>query len=52
MKSLGRKPEGARQGDTSILANRLTGNFPGSPIDLKFTFGLDGDKIASLEIRA
>ena len=30
--------------------SRLTGNFPGSPVDLRFFFELDGDKIASLEI--
>jgi hypothetical protein len=35
-----------------IVTNRLTGNFPGSPIELRFIFGLDGDKIASLEIRS
>src|SRR3989454_10765861 len=35
-----------------IVTNRLTGNFPGSPIDLQFIFKLDGDKIASLEIRS
>jgi hypothetical protein len=29
----------------------LTGAFPGSPIELKYTFALAGDKIASLEIR-
>jgi ketosteroid isomerase-like protein len=34
-----------------IVTNRLTGNFPGSPIELRFIFELDGDKIASLEIR-
>ena len=33
-----------------IVTNRLTGNFPGSPIELDFVFTLDGDKIASLEI--
>ena len=33
-----------------IVTNRLTGNFPGSPIELEFVFTLDGDKIASLEI--
>ena len=33
-----------------IVTSRLTGNFPGSPVDLRFIFGLDGDKIASLEI--
>ncbi len=39
-------------GDTTIVTNRLTGNFPGSPIDLLFIFGLEGNKIVSLEIRS
>jgi SnoaL-like protein len=34
----------------TIITNRLTGNFPGSPIELEFVFTLDGDKIVSLEI--
>jgi hypothetical protein len=34
----------------TIVTNRLTGNFPGSPIELEFVFTLDGDKITSLEI--
>jgi hypothetical protein len=29
---------------------RVTGNFPGSPVDLRFFFVLGGDTIASLEI--
>ena len=33
-----------------IVTNRLTGKFPGSPIELEFVFTLDGDKIISLEI--
>ena len=33
-----------------VVTSRLTGNFPGSPVTLRFLFGLDGDKIASLEI--
>ena len=33
-----------------IVTSRVTGNFPGSPIDLRFFFGLAGDRIASLEI--
>ena len=33
-----------------IVTNRLTGNFPGSPIELEFVFTLDGEKIVSLEI--
>jgi hypothetical protein len=35
-----------------VVTMRLAGNFPGSPIDVKFTFGLEGDKIASLDIRS
>lgn len=34
-----------------VVTNRLTGNFPGSPATLRFFFGLDGDKVASLEIK-
>ena len=33
-----------------VVTSRLTGNFPGSPVDLRFIFELEGDKIASLEI--
>jgi len=33
-----------------VVTSRLTGNFPGSPVNLRFFFGLDGDKIALLEI--
>jgi SnoaL-like domain len=33
-----------------VVTSRLTGNFPGSPVNLRFFFGLDGDKIASLDI--
>ncbi len=36
----------------TIVTNRLSGNFPGSPIELRFIFGLEGEKIASLEIRS
>jgi ketosteroid isomerase-like protein len=42
----------AQKGDKTIVTNRLTGNFPGSPIELEFVFTLDGDKIVSLEIRS
>ena len=45
------EPLGSAQKDgTTIVTNRLTGNFPGSPIELDFVFTLDGDKIVSLEI--
>jgi hypothetical protein len=33
------------------LHARLTGNFPGSPVEVDYFFTLDGDKIVSLEIR-
>ena len=33
-----------------IVTSRLTGNFPGSPVDLRFVFGLERGKIAFLEI--
>ena len=33
-----------------VVTARLTGNFPGSPVNLRFCFGLEGDKIASLHI--
>jgi hypothetical protein len=42
----------AQKDGKTIVTNRLTGNFPGSPIELEFVFKLDGDKIASLEIRS
>jgi hypothetical protein len=41
----------AQKDGKTIVTNRLTGNFPGSPIELEFVFELDGDKIALLEIR-
>ena len=40
-----------REGAKTIVVGRLTGNFPGSPIELRFIFELEGDQIASLEIR-
>jgi hypothetical protein len=33
-----------------VVTSRLTGNFPGSPVNLRFFFRLEGDRIASLEI--
>ena len=41
-----------RENDKVVVTNRLTGNFPGSPIELDFVFTLKGDKIAELEIRS
>ena len=37
--------------DVTVSA-RLTGEFPGSPIELRYRFALAGDKIARLEITA
>ncbi len=34
----------------TVVTGHLVGNFPGSPVDLRFFFKLEGDKIASLEI--
>ena len=34
----------------AVVTSRLTGNFPGSPVNLRFFFELDGEKIRSLEI--
>jgi len=38
-------------GAMTILA-RVSGDFPGSPVDLEHIFSLDGGQIASLEIRS
>jgi hypothetical protein len=40
----------ADQGGKVIITSHLVGNFPGSPLDLRYFFVLEGDKIASLEI--
>ena len=41
-----------QQDDKTVVTTRLTGDFPGSPIDVRYVFQLDGDRIASLEIRS
>ncbi len=47
------EPYGSEEKDgKTIVTSRLTGNFPGSPVDLRFLFGLEGNKIRSLEIIA
>jgi hypothetical protein len=33
-----------------VITCRLTGNFPGSPVDLRFFFELEGGKVASLTV--
>ena len=46
------EPLGASQDAATVtMPVRLTGNFPGSPIEVTYTFVLAGDRIASLEIR-
>jgi len=37
-------------GDRMIVTARVTGTFPGSPVDLRYAFTLSGDGIARLEI--
>ena len=37
-------------GSRVIMTARLTGNFPGSPIVVNYTFGLQDGKIQTLEI--
>ena len=34
----------------TVVTSHLVGNFPGSPVDLRYFFKLEGDRIASLEI--
>ncbi|QIG79378.1 nuclear transport factor 2 family protein [Stakelama tenebrarum] len=34
----------------TVVTSHLVGNFPGSPVDLRYFFVLEGDKIAELEI--
>ncbi|MGH7650680.1 MAG: nuclear transport factor 2 family protein [Gemmatimonadaceae bacterium] len=46
------KPIASEEKDGTItVVSRLTGDFPGSPADLRYVFVLDGDKISSLEIK-
>lgn len=37
-------------GDRTVVVSHLAGDFPGSPVDLRYLFVLDGQKIAELEI--
>lgn len=39
-----------QQGNTVMVATTVTGNFPGSPVQLDQTFRLAGEQIQSLEI--
>ncbi len=40
----------AREGRRTVVTSHLAGTFPGSPVDLRYLFVLDGDAIAELEI--
>lgn len=40
----------AETGGKHMVRTRVSGDFPGSPAALNFTFGLAGDRIADLEI--
>jgi hypothetical protein len=39
-----------KEGGKAIVTSKLKGNFPGSPVDLRYIFELEGEKISSLEI--
>ena len=34
-----------------VVTSKVTGDFPGSPVNLRYTFALERGKIASLEIK-
>jgi SnoaL-like domain len=36
--------------DQTTVTGRVTGDFPGSPVELQYHFTIEGDKIARLEI--
>jgi hypothetical protein len=40
----------AQANGKTVVTSRVTGNFPGSPVDLRYGFRLQRGKIASLEI--
>ena len=37
-------------GSEAVVTARVSGEFPGSPVTLRYHFALDGDRIARLEI--
>jgi hypothetical protein len=41
-----------KHGDEVTVRARLTGDFPGSPVEVSHSFKLSGEKIVSLEIRS
>lgn len=40
----------ASDGDRTVVTSTVAGNFPGSPVDLRYFFALEGDSISELEI--
>ena len=40
----------AKANGRTIVTGRVSGNFPGSPVNLRYAFTLRGDKIVRLEI--
>ena len=40
----------AQRDGKTVVAATVAGNFPGSPVSLAHIFGIDGDRIVSLEI--
>ncbi|GLT12604.1 polyketide cyclase [Sulfitobacter porphyrae] len=40
----------AVEGGRTVITSHLVGNFPGSPVDLRYFFVLKGNQIAELEI--
>lgn len=40
----------ANEGEQTVVTSHLVGDFPGSPVDLRYLFVLADDKIAGLEI--
>ena len=40
----------ATAGERTVVTAHVRGDFPGSPLDLRYFFVLEGDRIAELEI--
>ena len=40
----------SQENGTTVVTAHVAGDFPGSPVDLRYTFVLEGDQIARLEI--
>lgn len=40
----------SERGGRTVVVARVSGNFPGSPLELEHVFHLEGEKVASLEI--